>query len=220
MKRLQWNRHLSSREHFLNDEIIGNMAQIMMSDIYGSDCLVQHNQDYFISTQFYTALTSITVRNDIVRPYIVSGYEYSNVQRWTTRLPILNQDIFILRKLYIPVNISNIHWILITVDMRLNEIQLHDPMKGEYDNVLRNVEHYLIDEWEDKKGDDVIIPEWNFVGNNETFPTQSDSFNYGIYICLYAYFQMKNLPILFDESHLVKIRQHFVWSLLNNKLSF
>ena len=104
--------------------------------------------------------------------------------------------------------------------MRLNEIQLHDPMKGEYDNVLRNVEHYLIDEWEDKKGDDVIIPKWNFVGNNETFPTQSDSFNCGIYICLYAYFQMKNLPILFDESHLVKICQHFVWSLLNNKLSF
>lgn len=45
--------------------------------------------------------------------------DYERVQGWTkrSRLPAGKSSIFEMRKLFIPVNQGNVHWVLVVVDM-------------------------------------------------------------------------------------------------------
>ena len=77
-------------------------------------------------------------------------YCYSNVTQWSRRIGTLTEDGWNgLRVLYVPINIGNMHWVFIRVDMRRKAIELYDsqgyckPSNRQY---LNNMKRYLYDE--------------------------------------------------------------------------
>ena len=172
---------------------------------------IHHGGDYIVNSQFYAILMD---------KFGTKQYKYANVKNWSQKMAF-DGDIFQLRKLHILVHVHvDNHWILATIDMRLKEIQIYDSKGNEYLDIQNNIKRYLIDEWRDKNQNNNPTPIWKCVPNNKTIPQQQDGFNCGIFVCLYAYFQMKNYSLLFHRSHLSNIRQYFVWSLITDKISF
>ena len=67
-------------------------------------------------------------------------YNYNNIKTWKFAI---EGDIFMLRKLHIPVNIKNQHWILVSIDMTLREIQIYDSKGQHYIDVQKKYREIL-----------------------------------------------------------------------------
>ena len=59
--------------------------------------------------------------------------DYARVQGWTkrSRLPPGKSSIFDMRKLFIPINQGNVHWVLVVVDMEGGGVDVGDTRSGE-----------------------------------------------------------------------------------------
>jgi Ulp1 family protease len=71
-------------------------------------------------------------------------YCFKSVENWTNNL--INDTN--LAKLFIPINIDNIHWVLIVVDIIQRSIQYYDSCNAEKDEQiqrLENIERFMDD---------------------------------------------------------------------------
>jgi Ulp1 family protease len=76
-------------------------------------------------------------------------YSFKSVEDWINNL--INDTN--LAKLFIPINIDNIHWVLIVVDIIQGSIHYYDSCHAEKDEQiqrLKNIEHFMND-FEKKK---------------------------------------------------------------------
>jgi sentrin-specific protease 1 len=53
-------------------------------------------------------------------------YEYSNVKRWSKKVP--GKDIFGLEMIFFPINVSQSHWVCAVAFMQEKRIQFYDSM--------------------------------------------------------------------------------------------
>jgi Ulp1 family protease len=53
-------------------------------------------------------------------------YRFDLVARWTKKI-----DIFGLKKVFIPINITNQHWTLVFIDLTVKTIGYYDAMRGD-----------------------------------------------------------------------------------------
>ena len=60
---------------------------------------------------------------------VTNRYNYSNVKRWSRNVP--GKDVFSLDKIFIPVNMSNVHWACVVVFLQEKKIQFFDSMGGD-----------------------------------------------------------------------------------------
>jgi Ulp1 family protease len=96
---------------WLNDEVINFYLSMLQSDF--NQCAVGQGKIYSFSTFF------------MVRLLENNTYKYANVARWTKRV-----DIFSFEKVFIPINIKNMHWTLIVIDFTMKTIIYYDALRG------------------------------------------------------------------------------------------
>jgi sentrin-specific protease 1 len=76
-------------------------------------------------------------------------YEYSNVKRWSKKVP--GKDIFALDKIIFPINMGQMHWICAVIFMAKKKIQIFDSLGSSGQIYLEALFRYLQDEHVDKK---------------------------------------------------------------------
>lgn len=77
-----------------------------------------------------------------------NGYDYPGVQRWLKRDKIVVGDLDLV---LIPLNLGNVHWVLVAVDLRAREFLYCDSMRGgDVHSALQIVKRWLRDEVTDK----------------------------------------------------------------------
>ena len=139
-------------------------------------------------------------------------YDYKRVSRWSKKVPL--KDIFDLDKLFFPINVSNMHWILGIIDMTKKQILILDSFVNDEDTTAvattnryaRALFQYVSDEYREKKQKHLPnAMEWEIItssspaniNNNNydnntsestTFPTpqQQNSYDCGVFMCYFA----------------------------------
>ncbi|KAI9136038.1 hypothetical protein BKA69DRAFT_1129484 [Paraphysoderma sedebokerense] len=121
---------------WLNDEIINGFLRLQLKKRTLASSSESQTKIHLFNSFFYSKLTSNG-----------KSYIYSNVQRWTRKFDLFNQELII-----IPINFYNTHWALAYIDFRKDEITILDsmPNKVRGEKVVRTLKRYLLDEWHDK----------------------------------------------------------------------
>jgi Ulp1 family protease len=127
----------------------------------------QRKHSCFFSTYFLCQL------------FIKGVYNYVNVKRWTMTKITRHQktddslfesmypngvDVFVMDKLFIPVNIPMTHWMMIVVYMAAKRICYYDSLNGDGMSYLKAIFRWLKDEWRDKnKGGEFVEEGWELL---------------------------------------------------------
>jgi hypothetical protein len=105
-------------------------------------------------------------------------YEYNNIRSWSTKF-VPGEDIFEVDKLFFPINVERVHWVLAVADILNQTIQMYDSGSRLYNyqsigkNGIRCLEtlfRYLQDEHLDRKN--APLPNTN---RWQLIPCQSDT---------------------------------------------
>jgi Ulp1 family protease len=149
---------------------------------------------YFFNSFLYHTLLQEKIEDMNCR----GKYSFELVESWTNKL--INDTN--LTKIFIPININNIHWVLIVVDIIQRSIHYYDSCKAEMDEQLerlRNIEHFMND-FETKKRSSKKSSEWSLHLNDMGRPQQKNDYDCGAFICLFCYLISKHQPVNFDPS--------------------
>jgi len=84
---------------------------------------------YYFNSIFYTKLRD------------AGEYSYHVVQRWTR-----NVDVLAMENIFMTVNISQTHWILVVVEKGPGSVRFYDSFAAEYPVVTDSIERWLIEE--------------------------------------------------------------------------
>ena len=108
-----------------------------------------------------------------------NGYNYDNVRRWTKKFNTFSKD-----KIFIPINIDNVHWTLIVVYIQLKRIHYYDSMSGSGMDRLNIILQWLKDESIEKYDNQYIIDddEWQLIDREDNVPQQSNRYDDGIFL--------------------------------------
>ena len=143
-------------------------------------------------------------------------YEYRNVKSWSQKVP--GEDIFALDKIFVPINIGNMHWISAVIFMQKKRIEMFDSLGSNGKRYLEVLFQYLQDEHLDKKN--TCLPDlekWKLVQTQPETPRQNNGYDCGIFACFFADFLSIDLPLTFDQSHIDRIRERVALSIMKGK---
>jgi len=152
---------------------------------------------YAFNTFFYQAL---------------SNNGYSNVCRWTKKT-----DIFSKKKLFIPIHIEDSHWCLVYVSFPEKSIQYYDSMGGRNFKCLKLILKYLMLEHDNKKGEDFHPSGWLLM-NVKNCPQQSNYWDCGVFVCMFAEYLSRDAPLNFSQKHMDKFRKQIALEIKRKKL--
>ena len=142
-------------------------------------------------------------------------YNYQNVKNWGSRVP--GRDIFNLRYVFCPINLDDVHWTLIVINMEDQTISYYDSKHDTDNDKLDGVLQYLKDEHLEKKG--IPLPEGYWTVNEcdrETCPLQIDSFNCGVFVCMMCDFMSMDCQPNFQQCHIHQgIREKLALAILD-----
>ncbi|EEY61940.1 SUMO protease, putative [Phytophthora infestans T30-4] len=160
---------------WLNDEVINFYFQ-MMSDrdeaLFKAGVLPKRS--HFFNSFFYTKVSE-------------NGYNFINVRRWTRKI-----DLFAMDKIFMPVNIGNMHWCMAVIFMTEKRIQYYDSMHGSGAACLKVLLRYLHDESEHKKKQKFNDEGWELVTTTPDTPQQNNGSDCGVFSCMFADYLSQN----------------------------
>ena len=130
--------------------------------------MVQKESNIFFSSFFYQKLTE-NRRNTSTGVRIVKRYDYKEVKRWTKGI-----NIFLLKRMYCPINIGNTHWALAVIDFKKMQIQYYDSLDNMGVETLDNLLRYLEDEAKSRGyAENVFLKKnWELIENTIETPRQ------------------------------------------------
>lgn len=155
-----------------------------------------------------------------------AGYDYAGVRRWTRRAGV---DVLKLDLVLIPVHVDDTHWVLVAVDLRTKELIYFDSLgkkgcktrlAGE---VLENLAKWLVDEVEDKHGEEAAkqlgVEQWNTVYNPSYAPKQLDCGSCGVFVLYTADYLAMGKPPSFKQKHVDSLRKRTCLFLVRKRLA-
>jgi len=183
--------YIDDQSHrYLNDEVINQYMDLITKR--------SPNTVYCFNTFFYLALTE-------------KGY--THVCRWTKRL-----DIFSKKKLFIPIHIEDSeHWCLVSVCFPEKSIKYYDSMGGRNFKCLKLILKYLMLEHQDKKGE-LFHPSGWLLMNVRNCPQQQNYWDCGVFVCMYAEYLSRNVPLNFSQRNMDKFRRQITLEIKKKKL--
>ncbi|CAN0363485.1 unnamed protein product, partial [Phaeothamnion confervicola] len=98
-----------------------------------------------------------------------SGYNYGGVRRWTRKV-----DVFKVSKVFVPVNINNVHWCMAVVCMQAREIRYLDSMGGPGRRCCSALQRWVEDESADKRQLKYSTKDWAVVPPPPGTPQQEN----------------------------------------------
>ena len=160
---------------WLNDETINSFMNILNDhELMTYNSQSNYKPSYFFSSFFFTALGS------------QDSYNYNRVKRWSRRIRTCT-NIFQLKNLAFPININNTHWTLANINFINLEIEYLDSMGDRGTTYTNTLLKFIEDEHMDKLGE--TLPnkeEWKTISRGTSTPQQPNTFDCGVYVCIYA----------------------------------
>ena len=169
---------------WLNDEVINFYM-----------CMLQHRDDRLTSASNGVKLSSYYFNSFFINKLISKNgdYDYKIVERWTKKM-----NVFLLDKMFMPVNIGNTHWAMIVVYMKLKRIHYYDSLnRPGIDKYLKHVLQWLKDEDSIKYVNENNFDErdWLLMDQETTVPHQNNSYDCGVFSTLCADFISDDIPL-------------------------
>lgn len=135
-------------------------------------------------------------------------------------------NIFMKRFHFIPINIRNVHWAMVVVDMKYKSIHYLDTKHWNGGVYLDGIKRYLFDKWKVLyDGDEDRIAqfetyggmEWQ-LGNRTDIAYQGTTLECGVYVCLFANMITCDMDITTLRKEVVDCRGklHIMASMINS----
>lgn len=149
-----------------------------------------------------------------------NGYDYRGVQRWLRRAKKHVRDLDLI---FVPINLSNFHWVLAVIDIRNRQFLYFDSMMGSV--VMNSVDilkRWLFDEVCDKASHDAAnnmgVERWRIIINPNYLPRQHDTGSCGIFTLYIAEYLERGVKPDFTQRDIFVLRQRTVLFLRHGKL--
>ena len=178
---------------WLNDEIINAYMKVLT---------INNEKSLAFSSFFFTVLLR---DND--------DYQYDSVKDW-------GQDIFAKDHILVPVNIQNMHWALLSVSIPKKCISYYDSLGASGSEYLDAMLHYLQDKANDGNNIEFKKEEWSLQDHRKTIPQQLNGYDCGVFVCVFGYFILNNLPLTFTQDDITEgsSRDVISYCLLKNRI--
>ncbi len=191
----------------INDEIINFFFSMLQNQ---SDNSIGRNQNnLFLSTYFIPTL----------RDNQKNGYNFGKVKKWRIRQHV--GDLFELGNVIIPCHINDDHWTCAIICIHQKNIYYLDSLgTGSTNGIPLLLIQYLKDEWNTRYRKAPFNKlDWCVVRpTEEEFPTQTNTYDCGVYVCMYAYYVSHHKRIDFHSSEIDIIRQRMAYSIMKKKI--
>jgi Ulp1 family protease len=170
MKTLLNEGHLSTTNNASKKRLKDNVVNFYLKNCLSTHGLLKCGQEtsqgnfFFFTTYLYQTLLQEKNENINCR----GKYSFKSVEDWINNL--INDTN--LAKLFIPINIDNIHWVLIVVDIIQRSIHYYDSCHAEKDEQiqrLKNIERFM-DDFETKKRSSEKKSKWSLHLNDGETP--------------------------------------------------
>ena len=190
---------------WLNDEVINFFLRNCLAKrdeaICAQDCSRRHS--HFFNTFF---MTNLLHRGE---------YNYENVKSWGSK--VHGGDIFELKYIVCPINIGNMHWTCAIVFMEEKRIQYYDSCGETQIKWLHVLLLYLKDEYRGKNGRELDLSQWTLVGCKKDTPRQDNGVDCGVFMCMFADFVSRDLPLTFGQDHIHHCRDRMLLSIAGSR---
>ncbi len=147
---------------WLNDETINAFHSLL--DQHDRELCKLNPGDRKRNQWFHTTFVTMLLNEGNADPSLEGKYDYNNVKGWSKNVP--GKSIFKLGKIFIPINIGQMHWVCAMVNMVKKKIYMYDSMGGSGMSYLKSIFQYIQDEYA-AKNRGVPLPainEWEVVG--------------------------------------------------------
>ena len=125
---------------------------------------------------------------------------YHLVKRWGCRAP--GGDIFSLDKLFIPINKTRLHWMLVVVFMQERKVVFLDPFHSNGHSHRKHVLRYLQEEHRHRHGTDLPNHLWSSEDyDHQLVPYRLNGFDCGVFVCMYVDHLSCDIPMSFAQAH-------------------
>jgi sentrin-specific protease 1 len=157
-------------------------------------------------------------------------YHYQNVQRWTKKF-----DIFSMKRIFFPINISNTHWTLAVIHMNKKRIDYYDSMSGSGRLYVTGLLRWLKDEAKAKKNMDLNVSEWTVHDGNDIIqlgqahsddelignvPQQLNGSDCGVFTVICADFLSDDLPLSYSQNDMQFFRRKIAADIVRGSLLY
>jgi len=192
-------------ESWLNDQVINFYMDLLQdrdkkNSKQGSKITSHFFNTFFMEKMFNSA----------------QKYNYENVMRWTKSFNVFEKD-----KVFIPINRSNNHWILIVVFIQQQKIIYYDSIAdvNKAKLYLYLTARWLIDEAK-SKNHKIEINDWKLINAGKNIPQQNNGYDCGMYVLLYADYIADDLPLSYGEEEVSASRNKIAQFIINNKIPY
>ena len=146
-------------------------------------------------------------------------YDYAGVRRWGFRGGL---DVGAVDRILIPVNVANLHWVLVLVDVQHRRLIFFDSLGGKAAPILGTVRKWLTDEVGARLGTDAVeawdIASWDGVVD-VGMPRQADRGSCGVFVLAAADRFALGAPLSFSQHDVPVLRQRMGVALFVDSLT-
>ncbi len=122
MRRLLKSDTKNHPNRWINNEVINFYFKSYLAEIDQKRCQEEPEQNCSVFWGSYIWQKLTDEKNNDMK--VRGKYNYKNVSKWSKKLP--GKDIFNQKKIFIPINIENLHWTCIVIFMKEKQIQYYD----------------------------------------------------------------------------------------------
>ncbi|KAG7728744.1 hypothetical protein KL933_001977 [Ogataea haglerorum] len=159
-------------------------------------------QIHIFSTHFYSNL---------------STRGYNSVRRWTKRAKV---DVTKLDYIFVPINLNQSHWALGVINNKERAFQYYDSLYGNGDDILYNLEDYMVNETKKLYGDSMNGIDYSLYDHFDSMktPKQENGFDCGVFMCTVVDYVSRERPLLFSQSDMKNLRRRMAYEICTKKL--
>jgi len=192
-------------ERWLNDELMNSYVALLnhrsrmlsSSSVGGPAAPTSVRSTFVFNTFFFSRLSERA-----------GCYDYSGVRTWGFKNGL---DIGTVDRVLIPVNVGNLHWVLVVIDVEARRLQYYDSMHGVgAAHVLETARRWLSDEVTARLGEDVAraweMESWDCV-MDIGLPRQTDGGSCGVFVLAAADCFSLGAPLCFCQADIPVLRQ-------------
>ena len=140
------------------------------------------------------------------------SYNYRQVKRWTKRF-----DLFSRSKVFAPVNVGNMHWCMVMVDVARKEVRYFDSMGAGGEPYLKAMKRYLEDEHRTKKGSE-LEGGWTLTRTTRDTPRQTNGYDCGVFASFCAHYMSLTDQLDFSQDDIQHFRIRMMVDILNKRI--
>ncbi|XP_064489857.1 sentrin-specific protease 1-like [Ornithodoros turicata] len=185
--------HTVLRHNWLNDVVIDVYMQLITDMAKKKEGA---SNIHALTTHFFSVLRS-------------TGYKA--IEQWTE-----NVDLFSYRLVLVPVHDVD-HWSLAVLNIQAKQIDFYDSLGRRNEDCCQILIDFLQREHRRKTGRKLSPDTW---GSNSVrnIPTQTNTYDCGAFVCLYAECIGRGIPFEFSSNDLPKLRYRIAYEILQGRL--